>query len=162
MAKINLNQLMDDIVHINNQITGLNLLLKNKKAIIATYFKKSGNRRIDGDEVTAYEQSRTNIKYDVPAIMAKLPKDTYSQFIERNYSISDWEGFVALCKKHGISGKQLRPFVTIQYSVDQNKLNKLYDHGKVSLSDLDGCYEATVTKSIALKFKNIEGEIPIT
>ena len=72
MSKINLNQLMDDIVHINNQLTGLNLLLKNKKHILSKYFVASGNCRLDGDEVTAYEQTRTTIEYDVPKIIATL------------------------------------------------------------------------------------------
>lgn len=162
MPKINLQDLMDDIVHINNQLQGLNLLLKNKKQMLSKYFQQSGNRRVDGDEVTAYEQTRTKIEYDIPAILNKLPKSITSLFIHKKYLISDWDGFVSLCKSHGIKPSELRSYITVQQEVDQAKLNLLYDKGKVSLKDLEGCYEATVTKSIALKFHNIDKEIPIS
>lgn len=162
MAKIDLNQLMSDIVHINNQLNGLNLLLKNKKQLLGKYFQKSGNRRVDGDEVTAYEQTRTKVEYNVPKILAKLPKSTTSLFIDKHYEITDWAGFVALCKANCIKPEKLRQYIRVSSEVNQTKLSVLYDKGKVTLSDLDGCYEATVTKSIALKFKNVDKEIPIT
>lgn len=162
MSKINLNQLMDDIVHINNQLTGLNLLLKNKKHILSKYFVASGNRRLDGDEITAYEQTRTTIEYDVPKIIATLDKELTSQFIDKTYSIVDWESFVKFCKSKGIKPAELRKYIRVTSTVNQKKLNLLYDKNKVTLNDLKGCYEANVTKSVALKFKNIEGEIPIS
>ena len=161
MAKVNMNQLMEDVVHINNQIQGLQMLLQNKKSIIAKYFSKSGNRRIDGDEVTAYQQERVKIEYDVERILKKLPKELTLQFVDKSYSILDWKSFTRFCKEKGISPNELRRYILVSSSVNQEKLNALYDRGKIDLNDLKGCYEATTTKSIALKFKNVEREIPI-
>lgn len=161
MAKIDMNKLMDDVVHINNQIQGLQMLLQNKKSIIAKYFKKSGNRRIDGEEVIAYQQERVKIEYDVDRILKNLPKELTSQFVDKSYSILDWKSFTRFCKEKNITPNELRRYILISSSVNQDKLNALYDRGKIDLSDLEGCYEATTTKSIALKFKNVEKEIPI-
>lgn len=161
MSKINMSQLMDEVVHINNQIQGLQLLLQNKKSIIAKYFQKTGNKNINGDEATAFQQERTKVEYDVPMILATLPKDLTSQFIDKSYSIYDWKAFVQFCKSKGINPKELKQFISVSSSVNQQKLNNLYERGKITLKDLEGCYEATVTKSVVIRFKNIEKEIPV-
>lgn len=161
MPKININKLMDEIVSINNQKKGLDLLLQSKKSILAKFFQSSGKRSISNDDVTCYQREQTNIEYDTDAIQANLPKSLYSQFLVKNYTIPDWNRFVQFCKKHNISGNELKGLISVKTEVDQSKLNLLYDKGKVTLEDLECCYEATVKKSIALKFKNIESEIPI-
>lgn len=161
MAKINLDQLMQDIVYISNQQAGLKMLLDQKKAIMAKYFQKSGERSIANDEATVYVQERTDISYDVEAILKRLPKELTSQFIEKSYSIPDWDAFVRFMKRKGVSAQELRPFVSISKQVDQKALSSLYEKGVVSISDLDGCYEATTRSSVCLKMKNVDREIPI-
>ena len=156
-----MQQLMDDVVHINNQIKGLQMLLDSKKSTIAKYFQKSGNRRIDGDEAIAYQQEKVNIEYDVEMIQATLDKSVSSQFIDKTYEVNDWKAFAQFCKSKGIKPAELRRFVSVKSKVNQQNLNRLYEHGVIELKDLEGCYEATVTKSVVLRFKNIEKEIPI-
>lgn len=161
MAKINLNKLMEDIVSINNQVQGLNMLLANKKHILAKYFQKSGNRSIRSENVTCYQQDRTKITYDIPAIKRYLPKDKYKLFINEKHYVMDWEAFVRMCKEHGITPKELRPFISVESEVDQEKLKKLYDKKVIGIEDLEGCYNATVTSSVALKFNNVDRTIPM-
>lgn len=161
MAKIDLNKLMEDIVSINNQVQGLNMLLTNKKHILAKYFQKSGNRSIRSDNVTCYQQDRTKITYDIPAIKRSLPKDKYKLFINDKHYVMDWDGFVRMCKAHNISPNDLRPFISVESEVDQEKLKKLYDKKVIGIEDLEGCYDATVTSSVALKFNNVDRTIPM-
>lgn len=161
MAKIDLNKLMEDIVSINNQVQGLNMLLANKKHILAKYFQKSGNRSIRSENVTCYQQDRTKITYDIPSIKRSLPKDKYKLFINEKHYVMDWEGFVRMCKEHGITPKELRPFISVESEVDQEKLKKLYDKKVIGIEDLEGCYDATVTSSVALKFNNVDRTIPM-
>lgn len=156
------DDLMDDIIHITNQIAGLNMLLKEKKKQMSTYFTKSGKRSLSNDEATVYRQERTNIEYDVDAICNTLPKDIYKQFIEYNYSIRDWNAFTAFVKKLGITAAKLRPFITVKRTVNQAKLSKLYERGIITLADLEGCYTATVTTSVSLRMKNIDKSIDLT
>lgn len=161
MPKVSIDQTMQDIVFINNQLAGLKMLLDQKKAIMAKYFQKSGQKQVANDEATVYIQERTTIDYDVDAILAELPKELTSQFIDKTYAISDWDGLVRLFKKLGISPAQIRPFISVSKQVNQAKLSALYEKGVVSLADLDGMYEATSKQSIALRMKNTDQQIPI-
>ena len=161
MAKISVDQVMDDIVHVQNQINGLTLLLNQKKATMARYFDKSGERSASNDECTVYVQERTNIDYDIDALKQTLPRDQYDSFVVTEHSIDDWKGFCRLLKKHGLTSQEVRPFISIVRKVDQQKLNQMYEHGAITIQDLHGCYTATVKKSIVLKLKNTEREIPI-
>lgn len=162
MAKISINKTIQEIVYIKNQIDGLNMLLANKKAIMAKFFDKSGRNKVDSDECVVYVQERPNITYDVEAIREKLDKEVCAQFIDTNYTVSNWAKFTCFCKSKGIKPSQLKPFIHVERTVNQEKLSKLYEKGQISLDDLSGCYSAEVKKSIALRMKNIEREIPIT
>lgn len=162
MAKISIEKTMQDIVSLKNQIDGLNMLLANKKNIMAKYFDKTGKTKVESSECTVYVQERPNITYDVEAIKEKLNKKVYTQFIDTDYSIKDWGSFIYFCKSKGITPDQLKPHISITRKVNQEKLSKLYEKGKISLSDLSGCYSAEVKKSVTLRMKNIEREIPIT
>lgn len=163
MAKnvVSVDQVMDDIVHVQNQINGLTMLLNQKKATMAKYFDKSGERSASNDECTVYVQERTNIDYDIDALKQTLPRDQYDSFVVTEHSIDDWKGFCRLLKKHGLTAQEVRPFISIVRKVDQQKLNQMYEHGAITIQDLHGCYTATVKKSIVLKLKNTEREIPI-
>ena len=161
MAKISVDQVMDDIVHVQNQINGLTMLLNQKKATMAKYFDKSGERSASNDECTVYVQERTSIDYDIDALKQTLPRDQYDSFVVTERSIDDWKGFCRLLKKHGLTAQDVRPFISIVRKVDQQKLNQMYEHGAITIQDLHGCYTATVKKSIVLKLKNTEREIPI-
>lgn len=151
-----------EIVSLKNQIAGLEMLMDSKKKMMATYFDQSGERNVANDEATVFVQERVTVEYDIPAILKKLPKDLSAQFITRKYEVSDWAKFVALMKAHGIKPDQIRQFFTVKKEVDQAKLSTLYDHGKLTVKDLQGCYTSTVKKSIVLKMKNTDGQIPIT
>ena len=161
MAKVSVDQVMNDIVHVQNQINGLTMLLNQKKATMAKYFDKSGERSASNDECTVYVQERTNIDYDIDALKQTLPRDQYDSCVVTEHSINDWKGFCRLLKKHGLTSQEVRPFISITRKVDQQKLNQMYEHGAITIQDLHGCYTATVKKSIVLKLKNTEREIPI-
>lgn len=161
MAKISVDKTLQDIIGISNQLAGLQMLLDQKKATMAKYFEKSGEKSIANDECSIYIQERTTIDYDIEAILELLKPAVTDQFIERTRSVNDWFSFVAMCKRHGISPQELRPYISVKKEVNQEKLAKLYEKGVVSLSDLKGCYTATVKKSVALRMKNVDREIPI-
>ena len=161
MAKVSVDQVMDDIVHVQNQINGLTMLLNQKKATMAKYFDKTGERSASNDDCTVYVQERTNIDYDIDALKQSLPRDQYDSFVVTEHSIDDWKGFCRLLKKHGLTAEEVRPFISIVRKVDQQKLNQMYEHGAITIQDLHGCSTATVKKSIVLKLKNTEREIPI-
>ena len=162
MPKVNIDKVMDDCVSIKNQIDGLNLLLIQRKQTLAKYFESSGKKQLSNDDCVISVAEKAKIEYDVDALQEKLPQDISSQIIEKHYEISDWPRFVKFMKSKGISGSELRPFVSIQKQVDEKAISRLYDEHKLTLTDMDGCYTAKVTKSVVLRLKNARQEINLT
>lgn len=160
VPKVDIDKLMDDVVSINNQLNGLKLLLDNKKALLAKYFESTGEKQLSNEECTVYVREKANITYDIDKVQNKVG-DKAKMFIDKEYTVPDWDGFVKLCKLHNISPAQLRPYISVKKSVDEKKLAKLYERGIVAISDLEGCYDATITKSVALRMKNVEREFPL-
>ena len=159
--KVSIDKTMQDIVYIKNQIDGLTMLLNNKKNIMAKYFEKSGKRSIENDDASVYISERTKIDYDIDKILSKFPKEVTSKFIKSTYTISDWSGFCKYLKKHGIDGPPIKPYISLQREVSEGPLNYMYEHNLITLSDLEGCYDATVIKSITLRVKNTSNEVKI-
>lgn len=159
--KINPEKLMDEIVFVQNQINGLQMLLVNKKQTMAKFFEKSGKNSISNDECTVYVQERTTVEYDVDKLQETFPKEITKQFIEKEY-IANWERLVEYFKEHGVPASEIKQFFTVKKTVNKDKLSKLYDHGTISVTDMEGCYTAKVTKSVALKLKNTKQEINLT
>lgn len=159
--KISINDTMNDIVSLKNQIAGLNMLLENKKAIMAKYFDKTGNRTISNDDCTVYVAERTNIEYDIDKLKKKLQPHILKQFIVTQREITDWKFFVNVMKKHGVTMLDLKNSLSKKEVVDQKELTKLYERGDISLDDIKGCYVASVKKSIVLKMNDINNELTI-
>lgn len=149
--KENINQILDDIVHLNNQLNGLELLIKSKKQKVREYFEDSGESTIKNPEVSAFVTTRTNITYDIQAIKEKLDKDLYKQFVDRTHSL-DLKAFKRICLVMNIDYKKFRKAIKVSETVNEEKLNKLYDIGEITLKDLDGCYDAKVSKSVSFRF----------
>ena len=159
--KVSIDQIMDDIVSVQNQIDGLNMLLVQKKQTMAKYFEQSGKTSLSNEDCTVYVQERTTVDYDIDAIQEKLPKEVYSQFIEKEY-VADWDNLVRFMKAKGIKGSEIRNYFFVNKKIDKEKLSSMYERGKLSVHELEGCYTAKVTKSVALKLKNVKREINLT
>lgn len=161
--KVNIDKIMSDIVSLQNQITGLQMLLDQKKNIMAKYFDKTGNRSVSNDDCTVFVQERTTINYDVEKIRNRLTKDKCEKFIEseRYVDSENWKTFVRLMKKYNVPPIEMFKSMKTRRVVDQKKLSRMYENGEIELKELKGCYEASVKKSVVLKMKDVNKEIPI-
>lgn len=164
MAKISISKVMDDVVHIQNQINGLTMLLSDRKAILVRYFDKTGERQVANDECIAYVQERTSVDYDIDALKDALPEEVFSDVIVTERKAKDWKKIARFLKSKGFTKDDFRDFkkmFEVTQKVDQQKLSKYYETGEVDIKNLKGCYTASVKKSIALRMKNTDSEIPI-
>ena len=164
VSKVNIQKVIDDIVHVTNQIAGLNMILNDRKNIMARYFEKTGNRQRENDDCLVYVQERTNIEYDVDMLKEVLPKEVYKDVVDMSATISDWRYFAKLLNKMNLSKDQMRDIrslVNVEKKVNQQKLSKYYETGEVSINSLKGCYNASVKKSVAVRMKSNSPEIPI-
>lgn len=164
MSKVNISQVMEEIASITNQISGLNMLLSDRKNIMQKYFEKSGNRQRETEDCTVYVQDRTTVEYDIEKLSKVLPLDVYKDVVESSASIADLREFTKLLRSFGLDKEQMqevRKLLEVEKKVNQDKLSKLYDEGKLTVDSLNGCYEATVKKSIVVRMKSSQPKIPV-
>lgn len=164
VSKVNIQNVIEDIVHVTNQIAGLNMILNDRKNIMARYFEKTGNRQRENDDCLVYVQERTNVEYDVNMLKEVLPKEVYKDIVDMSATINDWRRFVKLLNRMNLSKDQMRDIrslVNVEKKVNQQKLSKYYETGEVSINSLKGCYNASVKKSVAVRMKSSSPEIPI-
>ena len=155
MAKqkqVSIDDLLQDCVSLNNQIAGLQLLLKQKKDKITEFMKASGDRQLKSEGVTCYVQERTKITYNVKKMKDELPKELYKQFLRRDAKIYDPQQFIKDIGAAGIPASAFKHSVDFNYIVDEQALSKAYDKGNVTLQDLEGYYDAETTKTVAFRF----------
>ena len=108
-------------------------------------------------------QERTTINYDIEKIRNRLTKDKCEKFIEseRYIDSENWKTFVSLMKKYNVPPIEMFKSMKTRRVVDQKKLSRMYENGEIELKELKGCYEASVKKSVVLKMKDVNKEIPI-
>ena len=160
--KIDIGKTMDECVSIQNQIDGLKMLLMQRKQTLAKYFESSGERQISNENCVVYVAEKTDVEYDVDAILENIDSELTDIFVIKDYVIKDWKRFVGFMKSNGIKGKDIKSFIEVKKQVDKKALSKLYDAKKISLSDLDGCYTAKVSKSVVLRLKDAKQQINLT
>lgn len=161
MKKVNIGDTMEEIVSLQNQINGLQMLLANKKSLMARYFEKTGKSQVSNSECTVFVQTRTKINYNMMALQEELEEDLLKEFVDKEYKINNWDKFTEIMKKHQVTSSEIKPYIDVSRTVNEKKLNKLYEIGKIDIMDLQGCYDAKVSKSVVLKMKNVDREIPI-
>lgn len=161
MKKVNIGDTMEEIVSLQNQINGLQMLLANKKSLMARYFEKTGKSQVSNSECTVFVQTRTKINYNMMALQEELEEDLLKEFVDKEYKINNWDKFTEIMKKHQVISSEIKPYIDVSRTVNEKKLNKLYEIGKIDIMDLQGCYDAKVSKSVVLKMKNVDREIPI-
>lgn len=158
MAKIDIRKELEEAANLKRQIATLEQSLSIKKKLLSKYFSVTGKGSLNSFGATAFVQTKVSVEYDIPKLEEKLDKQVLKEFIEKNYVIQDWSGFIKLLKSHGVSKAELRPFLYVDKKVNKEKLEALYEKGSLSLEALEGCYTAKVVKSVALRLnENAEG-----
>jgi len=111
---------------------------KNEKS----YDFTQSNRRL---KATFIENKK--VDFNVEMIEQIVDKDLFEEFVEKTYTISDYEGLVKYLKSLGANPKVFKEFIHCEKQVNKNKLNQLSELGDISLDDLNGCYNVSVTSS---------------
>lgn len=156
--KVSIDKLMQDVFYLNNQIKGLQMLLEQRKSMFKKYFQKTGHTSVSDDNVSIYTQERTKIEYDISKLKKEKP-EIAKKILSRKVEITDDKRLLALLKKYGASKQEVKACLNVFAEVDENKLNKLYENGAITVDDLSGYYTAISKLSIAVKVKNADGEL---
>lgn len=95
----------------------------------------------EGDEVLTCKVIRPkSVKYDGKAVYDKIGKPNAKVVVSKQYSVNDMNGLIELLKEYGVDPKRFKKYISVGYTVDEKKLEQLYDTGIVKLEDLKGCY----------------------
>lgn len=87
-----------------------------------------------------------SVIYDAQRIYKRIGKENGEAVVKKEYRVSDMQGLIELLKRHKINPKEFKKFIDVSYSLDESKLEKLYELGYVKKEDLKGCYEVKKRK----------------
>ena len=133
-----------------SQIQELKALQDKERELIKRYVTQKGTIRYN--DVTCSCVTRTNISYDVPAIIKKFKRAFYCAFVDDSVRF-DTSFFIAVCKKNGIDKSlflQEGKYERVQ-KVNEKKLAALCDSGEIDIADLQGCYTAEESKTVSIR-----------
>lgn len=134
------------------------MLLEQRKSAFKKYFQKTGHSSVSDDNISIYTQERTKIDYDINKLKKEKP-EIAKKILTKKVEITDAKALLALLKKYEVSKQETKACLNVFAEVDENKLNKLYENGTITVEDLAGYYTATSKLSIAVKVKNADGEL---
>lgn len=83
---------------------------------------------------------RKKINWFIDKLKKVLSKEEQKEVISKTYTISDMEGLVKYLKTCGVNPKKFKKFVDVQENVIEERLNNMYERGKIDLKTLNGCY----------------------
>lgn len=99
----------------------------------------------------------TKIIYDAQKLSDALPEGIRGDVIKKKYIISDYPGLVKYLSSCGVAPAVFKKFITLEKSVNEDALQKLFDLGEITAEELKGCYEIKKSSSyLKIKMKDAE------
>jgi len=97
----------------------------------------------------------TTINWDIDKLQEKVDKNLLKQFIDKTYTISDYDGLIEYLKSCGVNPKKFAEYLSVDKKVNKKKLDQLSDMGDITMDDLADCYKVEV-KSEYVKISELE------
>lgn len=88
---------------------------------------------------TFTKAERNKVTYDVPKVKEAIDKQTFNKIVNREF-IADYDKLVALAKKYKISKSEIMECITINETIDNKKVNELFNIGQIDLNSLKGTF----------------------
>ena len=97
------------------------------------------------------------IVYDADKVAKALGKVNAAAIVEKTYTINDMPGLIRLLKKYCVNPKEFKRFINVTSTVNEQRLDSLYQTGLVTIEDLEGCYTVKKRKPFwSIKIKSID------
>lgn len=136
--------------------------VKNKEQLSVSNFmfsalpKGTESFEIELDEGTAFYEKPVKVRvnkirkktilWNVEKLKKKLNKNHYNEVVDKTYTISNMLGLIKYLKRCGVDPVKFKSFIDVTESVNETKLNNLYELGEVSKADLGGCYDVNMSE----------------
>lgn len=92
--------------------------------------------------VTVTKVRRKKITWDLEALKKKLSKEKFTTVVNKEYTVVDMPGLVKYLKTCGVDAKKFKKFINVSETLDETKLDTMYETGKLKQEEIRGCYTA--------------------
>lgn len=89
---------------------------------------------------------KQTISWNANMLKKVLPNKYLDKIIKKHYTIINIDGMIKLMKKYNVPITDFNKYISIEESVDEHKLDNLYELGEISMKDVDGCYIVRMQK----------------
>ena len=151
LSKIKIKELLNETSKNKRLADKYTNLYNQNRVELQKYFDNTTSNQIGNDDIVVTKRERINIIYNIYKLREKLDKNIFKKVTNRRYYVKDLDGLVELMKQAGIKPKDFKKYVDADISVDKSQIKKLYEAGEISISDLEGCFHATITKYIDVR-----------
>lgn len=90
--------------------------------------------------VTVTKVRRKKITWDLEALKKKLSKEKFMTVVNKEYTVVDMPGLVKYLKTCGVDAKKFKKFINVSETLDETKLDTMYETGKLKQEEIRGCY----------------------
>ena len=96
--------------------------------------------------VTVTKVRRKKITWDLEALKKKLSKEKFITVVNKEYTVIDMSGLVKYLKSCGVDPKKFKKFINVSETLDETKLDTMYETGKLKTEEIRGCYTVGVSE----------------
>ena len=96
--------------------------------------------------VTVTKVRRKKITWNLEALRKKLSKEKFATVISKEYTVVDMPGLVKYLKTCGVDAKKFKKFINVSETLDETKLDTMYETGKLKQEEIRGCYTVGVSE----------------
>lgn len=86
------------------------------------------------------------IIWSLDNLRKKVSKSLFKTFVDKTYTINNPKAFMTYMKQLGADPKKVKSFIQINEELNESALNELYETGKLTLDDVEGCYTIKVNE----------------
>lgn len=90
--------------------------------------------------VTVTKVRRKKVTWDLEALKKKLSKEKFMTVVNKEYTVIDMPGLVKYLKTCGVDAKKFKKFINVSETLDETKLDTMYETGKLKQEEIRGCY----------------------
>jgi regulator of replication initiation timing len=152
-----IGQAISEVYELEKKLAEILIKIDDRKKIIQNYFDENGIKKLEVSsnrtdvKLVAKKTERVTLKYQIDKLKSKLNSEVFNEITKRTYTINDIDAMIKLLKANGIVAKDFKNLLDIDIKVDSATIKRLYDAGEISMKDIKGCYEATITKNIKIE-----------
>lgn len=96
--------------------------------------------------VTVTKVRRKKVTWNIEELKKKLSKEKFATVVNKEYTVIDMPGLVKYLKSCGVDPKKFKKFISVSETLDETKLDTMYETGKLKQEEIRGCYTVGISE----------------